>query len=107
MSDFVAPFFGPELTFEVNNAVHNVSGCDFNMEAHWRQFAVPEYGNSHPTAQETNLFRNFARQVQSGTVDDLWPRMALTTQQVVEACFASAEQGSRMIEFETEPRNED
>ena len=98
LADFVAPFFGSELTFEVNNAVHNVSGCDFNMEAHWRRFAVPEYGNSHSTAQETNLFRNFANQVRSGTLNEQWPEMALKTQQVMEACFESARKSSGPVE---------
>lgn len=93
--DFVAPFFGSELSFEVNNAVHNVSGCDFNMEPRWRHFAVPEYGNSHPTAQETNLFRNFTNQVRSSTPNELWLEMALKTQQVMEACFESARSESR------------
>jgi predicted dehydrogenase len=95
LSDFVAPFFGSQLEFEVNNATHNVTACDFNMEAHWRRFAVPEYGNSHPTAQETNLFRNFTKQVQSGTLNEVWPEMALMTQQVMEACFLSAQAESR------------
>jgi predicted dehydrogenase len=95
--DFVAPFFGNELTFRVNNAIHNVSGCDFNMEAHWRQFSVAEYANSHPTAQETNMFRNFAAQVQSGKVAEEWPDWALKTQQLMEACLASARQGGREI----------
>jgi predicted dehydrogenase len=90
--DFVAPFFGSDLPFEVNNAVHNVSGCDFNMEAHWRKFSVSEYSNSHPTAQETNLFRNFAGQVRSGTLNEEWPEWALKTQQVMEECFRAAKQ---------------
>ena len=97
LADFVAPFHGPELFFEVNNAVHNVRGCDFNMEAHWQRFAVPEYSNSHPSAQETNLFRNVADQVSSGALNESWLEMALQTQQVMEACFESARQGSRLI----------
>lgn len=99
VADFVAPFFGSELTFEVNNAVHNVSGCDFNMESHWRRFAVPEYGNSHPSAQETNLFRNFTNQVRSGELNELWPEMALKTQLVINACFESAHGNRREIEI--------
>lgn len=99
VADFVAPFFGSELSFEVNNAVHNVSGCDFNMESHWRQFDVTEYSNSHPNAQETNLFRNFTNQVRSGTLNDQWPEMALKTQQVMESCFASARADSRCVEI--------
>jgi len=99
VSDFVAPFFGCELDFEVNNAVHSVSGCDFNMEAHWRRFAVPEYSNSHPSAQETNMFRSFADQVRSGVVNETWPGMALKTQQVMNACFESARQKGIEIEI--------
>jgi predicted dehydrogenase len=98
-SDFVVPFFGSEAAFELNNAVHNVSGCDFNMEAHWRSLAVAEYSNSHPTAQETNLFRNFADQARSGRLDEAWPDIALKTQQVMSACFESARQESRVTEI--------
>ncbi len=94
LADFVAPFHGRELTFEVNNTVHNVRGCDFNMESGWRRFTVPEHGNSHSSAQETNLFRNFAAQARSGALNEQWPKMALQTQQVMEACFDSARQSS-------------
>jgi predicted dehydrogenase len=95
LADFVAPFHGPEVGFEVNNAVHNARGCDFNMEAHWQRFSVPEHSNSHPSAQETNLFRNFAAQVRSGTLNEQWPEMALKTERVMEACFESAHTGGR------------
>jgi predicted dehydrogenase len=99
LSDFVAPFHGCESAFEVNNTIHNVSGCDFNMEAHWRRFAVPEYSNSHSTAQETNLFRNFTNQVRSGALNESWLEMALKTQQVVSACFESGRRGSSAVEM--------
>jgi predicted dehydrogenase len=99
VSDFVAPFFGSELTFEVNNAIHHVSGCDFNMEPHWRSVAISEYSNSHASAQETNLFRSFANQVRSGSLNEEWPEWALKTQQVVAACFESAARGSSLVEI--------
>ena len=99
LADFVVPFLGTELTFEVNNAVHNVRGCDFNMEAQWRRVTVPEHSNSHPNAQETNLFRNFAAQVRTGSLSGSWPEMALKTQRVIEACFDSARNQSRPTEL--------
>jgi predicted dehydrogenase len=99
LSDFVAPFFGCESAFEIDNTTHNVIGCDFNMEAHRRRLAVPEYSNSHPTAQETNLFRNFTKQVRSGALAESWPEMALKTQQVMSACFESARRGSSLVEI--------
>ena len=97
LADFVAPFHGPELFFDVNRTVHDVRGCDFNMQAHWQRFAVQEHSNSHPTAQETSLFRNFASQVGTGALNEHWLEMALQTQQVMEACFESARQESRLI----------
>ena len=93
--DFVLPFFGDEVGYEVNQAAFNVAACDFNMEAHWRRVAVPEYSNSHPTAQETNMFRNFTRAVQSGILNETWPTIALNTQRVLEACLQSARSCSR------------
>ncbi len=95
VADFVVPFFGSEVSFQVNNATLSITGCDFNMEPHWRSFPVAEYSNSHPTAQETNLFRNFAAQVQSGRLCNEWPDWALKTQQMMEACLSSARQGGR------------
>ena len=69
MSDFVLPFFGNEVAFEAIAAEFNVTGCDFNMEARRQRFSVPEYSNSHPSSQETNLFRTFAAEVLSGTLN--------------------------------------
>lgn len=98
LADFVLPFFGEETRFEVNSAVFEVNGCDFNMEPHRRTIAVPEYSNSHESAQETNLFRNFAAQVLSGKLQQGWPEMALKTQQVMNACLQSARSNHRLID---------
>jgi predicted dehydrogenase len=98
VADFVVPFFGNESVFAVNNTVHSVSGCDFNVEAHWRTFAVPEYSNSHENAPETNLFRNVAAVILSGNLSDAWPEIALRTQRVMNACFESAGADSRPVE---------
>jgi predicted dehydrogenase len=99
LSDFVLPFFGHASSFQVHRAVFQVTGCDFNMEAHGRQFTVPEYSNSHATAQETNLFRNFADQIRSGKRNEAWPTMAWKTQRVMNACFDSARAESRVVEL--------
>lgn len=93
IADFVAPFFGSELVFEVNHTVRN----DFNLEAHRKRFAVAEHSNNHPTAQETNLFRNFTNEVRTGGLNESWPEMALKTQQVMNACFDSARDGNRLV----------
>ena len=98
ISDFVLPFFGSEVAYEVNQAVFNVDACNFNMEAHWGRVAIPEYSNGHPSAQETNMFRNFAQTVQSGELRDEWPNMALNTQRVMSACLDSARASGSAIE---------
>jgi predicted dehydrogenase len=91
VSDFVVPFAGAELKFDVNNTVHPSQG------ANWKTFTVAEHSHGHPTAQETNLFRNFAEQVRSRSINEQWMNVALLTQQVVHACFESAAQESRAI----------
>ena len=97
--DFVLPFSGLEAAFEVNSPSYRMNGCDFTMESHLRRFAVEEYSNSHASAQETNLFRNFAAQVQSGALNDTWPEIALKTQQVMSACFDSARADGRLVDL--------
>jgi len=60
------------------------------MEPGARRWTVSEYSDSHPTAQETNMFRYFAAQIQSGKINKEWPEMALKTQRVMEACAKPA-----------------
>jgi predicted dehydrogenase len=99
MPDFVLPFFGCEAAFETCNPVEHIQGCDFNMEPNARRWTVGEYSNSHPSAQESNLFRHFAEQAQSGTLNETWPEMALKTQQVMEACRESSLAAGRLVEL--------
>lgn len=93
LSDFVLPFFGDELGFDVTSSVFQVAGCDFDMQRRTRRVVVPEYSNSHPTAQEANLFRTFSGLVTSGRRDPWWGEVALSTQQVMDACARSAREG--------------
>jgi predicted dehydrogenase len=92
LPDFVLPFFGSETAIEVDQASFQVNGCEFNMEPRRRRVLVPEYSNSHPSAQETALFRNFAEQIGSGRLNEDWPKEALLTQEVMEECLASADE---------------
>ena len=98
--DFVLPFFGSEAGFETTNAVYSFHGCDFNMEDHTRRHAVPEYSNSFAVAQETNMIRNFADLVLSGRIEPHWGEIALKTQQVLDACLASARQDGALVPVE-------
>lgn len=96
--DFVLPFAGSEAAFETASPVHNVQGCNFELDPHLRRWAVAEHSHSHATAQETNMFQDFVTQVQSGQLNQLWPEMALKTQQVLQACRESALAGGKLVE---------
>ena len=97
--DFVVPYHGHETSFTVTNGGLTQRGCTFHMEDHNRRVAVPEYSDGWGNSQETNLFRNFSHLVLSGKVDPVWPEIALKTQQVVDACVASARNQGKMIEL--------
>src|SRR5262249_16686828 len=88
--DFVLPFSGSEIAFQTGNPMFNVHASDFEMTPHCRRWAVNAHSHSHPTSQETRLFRHFAEQVKTGTLNPLWSEMALKTQQVMQACRESA-----------------
>lgn len=100
VSDFVLPHFGNQLGFEVSNPAYTIEGCDFAMTPNIRHVTVPEYSNSHPSAQESRLFRNFANQVTSGNLNQVWPDIALKTQRVMDACLASAESDGRRVDLD-------
>ena len=91
--DFVLPFFGDEVRFEVTNSVFQVTGCDFDMQRRTRQVVLPEYSNSRSTAQEANLFRTFSSLVITHRPDPRWGEFALRTQLVMDACRQSATEG--------------
>ena len=95
VDDFVLPYFGDEAGYEVQHSEFVVDGCDFHMEGRRHRRSVAEYSNSHRTAQETNLFRDFSAQIGRGVLNEAWPEMALKTQQVMDACYASALSGGR------------
>jgi len=95
--DFVVPFFGCEVGFEVNCPMFRVRGCDFNMESHPRRFAVHEYSSGVPDSQEANMIRTFARIVTSGQLEPQWGEIALKTQQVLDACLRSAREEGRLV----------
>jgi predicted dehydrogenase len=93
LRDFVLPYFGSEVAFELSNDVFSISECHFNMEEHTRRIAVREYSNNAPTAQESNLFRTFGQLVLTGKREPSWGEYVLQTQKVVDACLASARSG--------------
>src|SRR5258708_3434849 len=95
IEDFVVPFAGDEIAFEVHNHEFVKSGCDFKMERHVRRTTTPEHSHGHISAQETNLFREFANQIRSGRLNNDWPELALKTQAVMEACLDSARNDGR------------
>jgi predicted dehydrogenase len=90
---FVLPFFGDETGFDVTGSVFEVDGCNFDMQRRIRRVAVPEYANSHPTAQEAGLFRAFSTLVTTKRRDPQWGDVALKTQVLVDACRRSASEG--------------
>jgi len=91
MDDFVLPIVGNQAAFQVHKYEFNVKGCDFRMESNVQRITVPEHSHGHPTAQETNLFRNFAEQVLSWKLNEQWPEEALKTQTVMCECIKGAE----------------
>ncbi|MBI5761362.1 MAG: Gfo/Idh/MocA family oxidoreductase [Planctomycetales bacterium] len=97
--DFVLPFYGSEAAFTVTKPKFRVNGCQFNMEEHTRRVAVEEYSNNAGNSQETQLFRNFSKLALSGQPDHSWGDIALKTQQVMDACLASARQDGKPVEL--------
>jgi predicted dehydrogenase len=100
--DFVLPFFGDEVRFEVTNSVYQITGCDFDMQRRTRAVVIPEYSNSHATAQEANMFRTFSTFVVTRRRDPHWGDIALRTQVVMDACGQSAKTG-RTVSVASDP----
>jgi len=94
--DFVHPFNSREPVFEINRTEIRVPAVPGAQ--------MPAAGSDpaelgHATAQNTVMFRNFASQVFSGKLNEEWPMWALQTQQVLDACFESAQRGSKPVKI--------
>jgi predicted dehydrogenase len=88
LPDFVHPFNSYEPAFEVNEKFITLTGgakCPPGAEP-------SEFG--HATAQDTRMWRNFANQIFSGTLNAEWPRWSLQTQQVLDACHEAAKRNA-------------
>jgi hypothetical protein len=87
LPDFVHPLNGYEPAFEVNEKMIAVAS----------EVKCPPDGDpaayGHPTAQDTRMWRNFADQIASGKLNADWPKWALQTQTVLDACHESARRG--------------
>ena len=99
MNDFVLPFFGSESEFIVSNSEFDITVCDFNMQRRDRRVTAQELSNSHPTSQETNLFRKFGALVLGGKPDPHWGEIVLKTQKVMMACVESSKQDGAWMEM--------
>ena len=97
--DFVLPFFGCESQFIADRPVFNVKGTTYHWESHPKRFAVTEYSDGAPDAQETNMIRTFSGLALSGKIDPVWPDIALKTQVVMDACLASARNGGAVMDL--------
>ena len=87
LPDFVHPLNGYEPSFEVNEKFQSVSGgvpCPPGADP---------LAFGHATAQDTRMWRNFAKQVLSGKLNEEWPMWAAKTQQVLDACHESSRRG--------------
>ena len=72
----------------------SVEGPEFEVN---RTREKVKCGGGRAVAQEVHMFRNFARQVGSGELNTEWPTIALKTQQVMDACFASARKNGALV----------
>jgi predicted dehydrogenase len=99
-NDFVLPWCGNELSFEVNNAVFNFQECVCYMEKHTRTEYTGEFSNNAPDSQETNMFRKFNELALGGKPDPFWAEVSLKTQIVMDACLESARNGSQPVNID-------
>lgn len=87
--DFVLPFHGRPARFDLVRSQFEADGVEVRMRPEWSTLELAEPPYRHRDAQEVRMFRAFVGQVRSGTLNSDWPRMALQTQEVMDACMRS------------------
>ncbi|MBX7211187.1 MAG: Gfo/Idh/MocA family oxidoreductase [Verrucomicrobiaceae bacterium] len=97
--DFVLPFKGGHTRYSVTNSDFQLDGCQFDMIEGRRELETAEPSSNAPRSQEANLFHRFSEIVLSKKLDPHWPKIALQTQTVMDACLESARDGSAAREI--------
>jgi predicted dehydrogenase len=95
LNDFVLPCAGSEVAFDVTELGSIADGLSAKFILNTRRHAVAERGETHPTSQDTCMFRNFGAQIRKGTLNREWPEISLKTQRVVDDCYAAAAEASK------------
>jgi predicted dehydrogenase len=95
--DFVLPYYGCESAFVADRPVFNVTGTRYHWESHPKRYAVTEYSDGTPDAQEAQMIRTFSEAVLSKKPDPFWPDVALKTQLALDACLRSAREGGAIV----------
>ncbi len=87
LPDFIHPFDSYEPAFEVNTKSIR---CEARVKC---PLGTDPMAQGHSTAQDAQMWRNFADQIYSGKLNDDWPKWALKTQKVLDACHEAARRG--------------
>ena len=94
VSDFVLPFSAAHTQFSLTRSQFVLDRCRADMQGGHHIEALDEPSNNAPGSQEAGLFQTFSKLVLSGQLDPHWPQISLLTQRVLDACLASARNGS-------------
>ena len=97
VDDFVLPYEGDTLAYEVSRPQYHIRGCDFRMERHVREETLRESAHGTPDAQEANLYREFSSRILGGRREAWWMEVAWRNQRIVDACLASARAGGQEV----------
>ncbi len=100
VSDFVLPFSAAHTQFSLTRSQFVLDRCRADMLGGHHIETLNEPSNNAPGSQESGLFQTFSSLVLSGRLDPHWPRISLLTQQVLDACLASARQGGLQLAFQ-------
>lgn len=100
VSDFVLPFHGSQTTYSLTRSEFELDRCKSSMHEGRKVESIDEPSSNAPGSQESGLFRTFSELVLSEKLDAHWPRISLQTQRVLDACLASARDGSKVVKLE-------
>lgn len=96
-TDFVLPLTTEETAYDVRLNDISTKEMAWQVITRLKRVSTGQRGDDSTHAQEANMFRNFAAQVQTGTLCPEWPAQALKTQMVVDACLESAHAQGKVV----------
>ena len=101
IEDFVLPLYDSQTRWQIHRHELEIENCCWNFRRRSESFHSDEYHSGESNAQEVQMVRTFADQVNSDNIDHALGDRAVQTQRILDACRRSDSMGGQFVPIDS------